>query len=190
MTNETTLKAQRSVGWRIGYLFAAAAVFLLDQTTKAWALRALRFDDKTIIRNFLDLVYAENPGVAFGQLQQGGDTGRWMLVGLACAASIAVLVYFFRTTKNDDRTLGACALLLAGIVGNLTDRILLGHVVDFILVHYHSWNWPVFNVADMAICAGALLFAVDVIFESRHQKSESKIQNQKQGGSSPLSSDS
>ncbi len=110
------------LGWRVGYLVAALGIYLMDQSSKAWALRRLRFDDHTIIRGILDFAYAENRGIAFGQLQEGGRFGRWFFVVLAGAAAIAVLFYFFRTPRNDDRILGACALLLAGILGNLTDR--------------------------------------------------------------------
>ena len=67
----------------------------MDQASKAWAVRSLRFTDRTIIHGALDLVYAENRGIAFGQLQEGGAFGRWFFVGLACAAAIAVLFISF-----------------------------------------------------------------------------------------------
>ncbi len=161
----------RLISWRAGYLLAAAALFFADQATKAWAVRALRFGrDLNIIPGILDLTYAENPGIAFGQLQGGGNFGRWMLVGLACAAAIAVLVFFFRTARTDDRVLGACALLLAGITGNLADRIRLGRVVDFILLHAGNYHWPTFNVADAAICVGAFMLALDLFMEGRRAR--------------------
>src|ERR1700752_4000153 len=119
-------------GWRFLYLFAALGIYLMDQASKAWAVRRLRFQDVTVIRGMLDFSYAENPGIAFGQLQEGGAFGRWFFVVLAALAAVAVLVYFFRTARNDDRILGACALLLAGILGNLTDRVRLGFVIEFI----------------------------------------------------------
>src|SRR5215510_9646372 len=115
--------SKNRLAWRFGYLCAAFGIYLMDQASKAWALRRLRFVDRTIIHGALDLVYAENRGIAFGQLQDGGAFGRWFFVVLAAAAAIAVLSYFFRTPRNDDRILGACALLLAGIAGNLTDRV-------------------------------------------------------------------
>ena len=167
----------RKLGWRAGYLVAAAALFLADQMTKAWAVRALRLGrDVTVIPGVLDFTYAENPGIAFGQLQDGGNFGRWMLVGLACAASIAVVVYFFRTARTDDRVLGACALLLAGITGNLVDRIRMGRVVDFILLHAGDYHWPTFNVADAAICAGACLLALDLFLEGRRARQKTVSQ--------------
>jgi signal peptidase II len=78
-----------------------------------------------------------------------------------------VLFYFLHTPRNDDRVLGACALLLAGIAGNLTDRARLGYVIDFIVVHAGSWHWPTFNVADASISIGALLLAYDLVFAGK-----------------------
>jgi signal peptidase II len=72
-----------------------------------------------------------------------------------------------RTPRNDDRVLGACALLLAGILGNLTDRVRLGHVVDFIVLHAGDYHWPTFNIADASICIGALLLMLDLFFGHR-----------------------
>lgn len=176
------MKIQR-MGWRAAYLVAALGIYLTDQVTKAWAVRALRFgQEKTIITGLLDLVYAENRGIAFGQLQEGGAFWRWFFVVLAIAAAFAVLTYFWRTPRTDDRILGACALLLAGITGNLTDRLRLGFVIDFILAHAGSYHWPVFNIADASICMGALLLAYDLFFEkSRSQKPEVRSRNEANG---------
>ena len=158
-------------GWRAGYLLAAFGIYMMDQVTKAWAARTLRHgDDRTIISGFFDLVYTENPGIAFGQLQGGGSFGRWFFVVLAILAAVAVFHYFLRTPRNDDRVLGACALLLAGIVGNLTDRARLGYVIDFISLHAGQYHWPTFNVADASITIGALLLAYDVVFASSKQQ--------------------
>jgi signal peptidase II len=175
----STEQQERSValparfGWRAGYLLASFGIYMVDQSTKAWAMRALRFgDDRTIIRGFLDLVYTENRGIAFGQLQEGGAFGRWFFVVLATAAALAVFYYFIRTPRNDDRVLGACALLLAGILGNLTDRVRIGYVIDFIVLHAGSYHWPTFNVADASISIGALLLAYDLVFDRKKSSSQ------------------
>lgn len=160
-------------GWRAGYLLASFGIYMVDQTTKSWAVRTLRHgDDRTIINGFFDLTYTENPGIAFGQLQKGGAFGRWFFVTLAAAAAVAVFYYFLRTARSDDRVLGACALLLAGILGNLTDRARFGYVIDFISLHAGQYHWPTFNVADASICIGALLLAYDLVFQKKHVGSQ------------------
>ncbi|HET9713002.1 MAG TPA: signal peptidase II [Pyrinomonadaceae bacterium] len=158
-------------GWRAGYLLAAVGLYFADQASKAWAVKTLRFgEERVVIRGFLQFIYTENPGIAFGQLQEGGSFGRWFFVVLATLAAAAVLYYFMRTPRNDDRVLGACALLLAGILGNLTDRVRLGYVIDFIVLHAGDYHWPTFNIADASITIGALLLAYDLIFSHRKTK--------------------
>ncbi|HET9477935.1 MAG TPA: signal peptidase II [Pyrinomonadaceae bacterium] len=167
-TRITRISIRERFGWRAGYLLAALGVYFADQASKAWAVKSLRFgDERVLIPGFVKFFYTENPGIAFGQLQDGGNFGRWFFVVLAVAAAVAVFYYFLRTPRNDDRVLGACALLLAGIVGNLTDRVRLGYVVDFIVLHAGNYHWPTFNIADSSITIGALLLAFDLIFSHR-----------------------
>ena len=145
----------------------AGGVFMVDQTTKRWA-QGLKYDgDKTVIENFLNFSYAQNTGVAFSMFDDGGNAGRWGLSAVAGIAAVLVLFYFWRIPRAHDRLLGALALLLAGIVGNLTDRIRLGYVIDFIDVQFGSWHYPTFNVADMAICVGAGLLIIDMLLSRK-----------------------
>ena len=143
---------------------------MIDQTTKSWATRTLRFEgDMPVISGFLNFAYAQNTGVAFSMLDEGGDAGRWGLSVVAFVAAVLVLYFFWRTPRSDDRILGSLALLLAGIAGNVTDRMRLGFVVDFIDVRFGSWHYPTFNVADAAICIGAGLLVLDIFFSKRKQ---------------------
>jgi len=165
--------------WKIAYLAIAGGVFMIDQTTKAWATRRLRFDgDMPVIKNLLNFAYAQNTGVAFSMFDNGGDSGRWGLSIVALVAAVLVMYFIWRTPRTDDRILGSLALLLAGIAGNLTDRMRLGFVVDFIDVQFGSWHYPTFNVADSAICIGAVLLIFD-LFLSKKKKALEKaaIQN-------------
>ena len=156
------------LGWRAGYLLAAVGLYFADQASKAWAVKTLRFgEERVVIRGFFQFIYTENPGIAFGHLQEGGSFGRWFFVALAALAAAGVFYYFMRTPRIDDRVLGACALLLAGILGNLTDRVRLGYVIDFIVLHAGDYHWPTFNIADASITIGALLLAYDLIFSHR-----------------------
>lgn len=156
--------------WKLAYLAIAGGVFLIDQASKAWAVRRLRFgDDLNIIPGFLNFAYAQNTGVAFSMLDSHGDAGRWGLSVVALVAGALVVYFFWRTPRTDDRILGALALLLAGIAGNVTDRLRLGFVVDFIDVQFGSWHYPTFNVADMAIVTGAGLMILDMFLSKRKE---------------------
>lgn len=176
---------KKDIFWKLGYLSVAGGVFLIDQVTKAWATRDLRFgDDRPLISGFLNLAYAQNTGVAFSMLDDHGDVGRWGLSVVAIVAATLVLYFFWRTPKTDDRILGALVLLLAGIAGNVTDRMRLGFVVDFIDVQFGSWHYPTFNVADAAICIGAGLLLLDTILSKRQD-----ITNPRSAIRSPQSND-
>ena len=161
---------KRDFIWKLAYLAIAGGVFLTDQSTKAWAISRLRLGgDMPVIPGFLNFAYAENTGVAFSMLDNQGDTGRWGLSVVAMIAGTLVVYFFWRTPRSDDRILGALALLLAGIIGNVVDRIRLGFVVDFIDVQFGSWHYPTFNVADMAIVAGAGLLIIDMFLSKKKQ---------------------
>lgn len=163
--------------WKLGYLLVAGAVFLIDQVTKAWAVRRLRFgDDVEVIPGFLNFAYAQNTGVAFSMLDDYGDAGRWGLSAVAIIAATLVLYFFWKTPRSDDRVLGALALLLAGIVGNVTDRARLGFVVDFIDVQFGSWHYPTFNIADMAIVTGAGLLILDMFLTKKTEDGKQKTE--------------
>ncbi len=84
----------------------------------------------------------------------------------------AGFVLFLRVPRTNDRLLGAMALLLAGIAGNLTDRARIGFVIDFIDVQFGSWHYPTFNVADAAICIGAGLLIIDMFFTKQRQEND------------------
>lgn len=184
-----SVRGEGTFRWRAAYFLAAAAVYMADQASKAWALRRLRTGE--VVRVFdglLHFSYAENPGIAFGRLQEGGEFGRWMLAVLAGLAVVGLLAYLFRTRRTDDRLLGAIALLLAGVAGNLTDRVRLGHVIDFIDVFIGPYQWPTFNVADAAICTGAVLLALDLILEGRREAREVRDARAGVGGDAPQGS--
>ena len=159
---------------------------MIDQTTKAWATRTLRFEgDRSVISGLLNFAYAKNTGVAFSMLDDGGDAGRWGLSVVAFIAATLVLYFFWRTPRSDDRILGALALLLAGIVGNVTDRMRLGFVVDWVDVQFGSWHYPTFNIADAAICIGAGLLILDLFF-SKKRRSELKAETRPKGSVSDV----
>lgn len=169
---------KRDIIWKFAYLVIAGGVFMIDQVTKAWAARELKLGgDRSVISGFLNFAYAQNTGVAFSMLDDHGEMGRWGLSAVAFVAATLVLYFFWRTPRTDDRMLGALALLLAGIAGNVVDRMRLGYVIDFVDVQFGSWHYPTFNVADMAIVTGATLMIIDMFFVKRSQNSEVGNQN-------------
>ena len=164
---------KRDLTWKLAYLAIAGGGFMIDQTTKAWAARVLRFDgDRSLISGFLNLAYAQNTGVAFSMLDDHGNSGRWGLSAVAIVAATLVMYFFWRTPRTDDRVLGSLALLLAGIVGNVVDRLRLGFVIDFIDVQFGNWHYPTFNIADAAICVGAGLLLIDMFLSKKKARGD------------------
>ena len=149
----------------------AAVVIGLDQYTKALASAELQYRVPVEITAWFDLMLAHNTGAAFSFLASAGGWQRWFLAGVALVVSVVVSVWLTRL-KHSEKMLGiALGLVLGGGLGNLIDRVSLGYVVDFISWHYNEWYWPAFNIADSAICVGAVLLVWDSFFgESSKQE--------------------
>ncbi len=154
---------------KITYFIIAIVVLIADQASKAWATAKLQFvDTMEIIPNFFRFTYARNRGVAFSLFADSQFETKWILAGISTMAAIGVGYYLFRSPAGGRRLNTALAFLLAGIVGNLIDRVRLGEVVDFIDFHwYETYTWPTFNIADAAICVGAVLLAIEMIREEK-----------------------
>jgi signal peptidase II len=146
---------------RLVALVVVALTILIDQFSKYWVLNhtALPDGERISVLPVFDLVLTWNLGISYGLFQQDGDLGRWLLIGLTAAATVLLSVWLWRA---GDRLLAALALalIIGGAVGNLIDRVVFGGVVDFLYLHYGSFSWYVFNLADCAIVAGvgALLY--------------------------------
>jgi signal peptidase II len=107
-----------------------------------------------------------NEGVAFSFFDSGPEWQRWLFITLNLVVSIGIVVWLRRLPATGQHLLAAgLALVLGGALGNAIDRALWGHVVDFIRVHYESWYFPAFNVADSAITVGAALVILDNLIE-------------------------
>ena len=154
---------------RVGYLLISLLILALDQATKHWATISLRpVVMMEILPGFLRFTYATNRGVAFSLFADSEMDIRYILAGISLLAAIFVLLYQWRIPVRMVRLNLALSLMLAGIVGNLIDRVRLGEVVDFIDLHWQDkYTWPTFNVADAAICIGAGLLALQMIKEER-----------------------
>lgn len=151
------------------YLLIAVLVLIADQATKLWATRALKpVVLIEVIPGLFRFSYATNRGVAFSILADAQFDVRWLLALISTLAAGFVVFYLLQTPARKLRLNVALSLLLAGIVGNLVDRVRLGEVVDFIELHWRDvYTWPTFNVADAAICTGAALLALEMLREER-----------------------
>ena len=149
------------------WLWHSVALIVLDQLGKFWAESALLPYQPVPVLPFLNWTLVFNAGAAFSFLSDAGGWQRWLFTALALGVS-ALLVYWLRQTPRTQRLVGlAYALILAGAIGNVIDRIRYGHVVDFIDVHWAGWHFPAFNIADAAITLGAVALIASLLFPAR-----------------------
>jgi signal peptidase II len=142
------------------WLALSVIVIVLDQLTKSWVTSAFQLGDSLTITGFFNLVLAYNTGAAFSFLAGAGGWQRIFFVAIAVIAS-TVIVFLLRKPQNHSLLNASLALILGGAIGNVIDRIRLGHVVDFIQVHGAGYYFPAFNIADSAISIGAALLIWD-----------------------------
>nr|WP_227677115.1 signal peptidase II [Psychrobacter urativorans] len=161
-TAKMTANGSRAFVWYALSLLVLA----IDQWTKWLAETNLTFNEPlSVIEPFLNWTLAYNYGAAFSFLADAGGWQKWFFSGLALVMSIFLTIYLIKAPRPAKLLSLGLALVLGGAVGNLIDRLLHGHVIDFIHVHYANvWHYPIFNVADMAICIGVLLIIIDMIF--------------------------
>ncbi len=149
------------------WLVVATVVVIADQVTKWAIVEWIPLYDKVPLNSFINLTHQKNPGAAFSFLADAGGWQRWFFVALSSVVSVVIAVWLWRIRSAGQSALSAgLALVLGGAVGNLIDRILLGHVTDFIQVWFGSWAFPSFNVADAGISVGAALLIIDALFIS------------------------
>ena len=166
MTNTTNA---RFVMW----IIIAAVIAIADQLTKWAIIEWIPLYDKVPLNSFINLTHQKNPGAAFSFLADAGGWQRWFFVGLSSIVSVVIAVWLWRIRKDGQIVLSAgLAFVLGGAIGNLIDRILLGHVTDFIQVWFGSWAFPSFNVADAGISVGAALLIIDALFFSGRENKQ------------------
>lgn len=149
-------------------LLVAVLVIALDQTTKFWVLNTFAPGESMPLTPFFNLVLVFNPGAAFSFLADHTGWQRWFFTTIALLIS-AWIVWQLRSLQPRTWFSFGLALIMGGALGNLVDRFWLGMVVDFIDLHVAGWHWPAFNVADSAVCVGAVLY---VLCQSRSQESQ------------------
>lgn len=145
----------------------AIIVIVLDQITKLMAERALELYERIEVLPVFNITLAYNRGAAFSFLNDAGGWQRWLFTGISLVVSVFLIVWLYRLARHERMLSLSIALILGGAVGNLIDRVLYGHVIDFIQVHYNGWYFPSFNIADAAISCGTVILLALTLFEKR-----------------------
>lgn len=151
------------------WLWASAATIALDQLTKALIVAKFQLFERVDVLPVLEITRLHNTGAAFSFLHDAGGWQHYFFIALALGVSVAIVAWLARLGTRASAFL-ACglALILGGALGNVIDRLIHGHVIDFIHVHWREvWYFPAFNVADSAITVGAALLILDSLLESR-----------------------
>jgi signal peptidase II len=143
----------------------ALPVFVLDQLVKLYIVGHLKlYEQIDLVPHWLAITYTLNSGAAFSLFATLRPAVRGLILdGLAIAAVVVLGVLLARGTRPLVVS-AAFALILGGAAGNLLDRVVRGRVVDFIYVHYYSWSYPVFNIADCAITIGVAIILLHAVF--------------------------
>ena len=155
------------------FLYLSLPLYLLDQFTKQLIVRFVNPAEKIpVIPGFFEIVNVTNTGAAFGSFQNNNN----FFIVLSCIALIVVTFLLLRPEPRDPWRRIALGLLLAGVLGNLTDRLLYGHVIDFLLFNLHvrfANPWPAFNVADSCICIAVVCFMVYSFRDAKQREPKS-----------------
>ena len=142
------------------WLAIAFLIVVADQVTKLAANSLFVEGQRDAITSFFNLTLAYNRGAAFSFLASESGWQRYFFTAIGIGA-VAFIVHLLRRHPNQRMFCWSLALIMGGAVGNVIDRVLYGHVIDFLDFHYGGWHFPAFNIADIAISVGAFLFILD-----------------------------
>lgn len=161
MTDTASKPRSNALPW----LIVSVVVIALDQLSKAWVLAALpEYTPVPVIEGVWNWYRSYNTGAAFSFLSDAGGWQKYFFLVLAVGISGLLASWLARTERKDWKTALPYALVIGGAIGNVIDRMIHGHVVDFIQWHWRDYYWPSFNIADSAIVAGAVGIAAYGVF--------------------------
>jgi signal peptidase II len=147
----------------INWLWLSFVVILLDQLTKQLAERMLTLYESVYVMPVFDLTLLYNKGAAFSFLSDQGGWQRWFFTVLAIVVTMVLTVWLWRLKAQEKWVAVSLSLIIGGALGNVIDRILFGHVIDFLHFHYQQHYWPAFNIADSAITLGVGIMLYDAL---------------------------
>ncbi|MGY5452291.1 signal peptidase II [Agarivorans sp. MS3-6] len=162
MHSDITAEKNTTSGLR--WIWLSVLVFAVDQITKLAIAKTFDLYESVAITPFFNLVSVRNYGAAFSFLSDAGGWQRWFFTAIALLVSGLLLWWMKQTPAKQKWQAIAYALVLGGALGNVFDRVVFGYVIDFLDFYVGSYHWPSFNVADSAICVGAVLLVLDSIF--------------------------
>ena len=151
--------ASNQWGW-LRWLWISAVVIALDLSSKYYFDSTFQYGESRYVTSFFNWVLVYNPGAAFSFLADAGGWQRGFFIVLTLVIT-SVLLWMLRSNHNNRVLATALVLVIGGAIGNLFDRVVHGHVIDFIQLHAGGYYWPAFNVADSAICVGAVMLIWD-----------------------------
>lgn len=155
----------RETAWRLSFALVSVSVLALDQITK-WQITSnmTLYSSIPVVRGLFHLTLVTNRGALFGIFHDMADPYRSALfTSIPILAIILIVVFQVRTTVADTTAQAGLALILGGALGNLTDRLRLGYVIDFLDIFIGEHHWPAFNVADASICIGVTFLVLDLL---------------------------
>ena len=147
----------------------AILLIVLDQITKHWVQLEFFEGQRVNLLPILDFTLVYNEGAAWSFLSDAGGWQRWLFTAISSIVSVVLVVWIYRLQRGQTLLLIALSLILAGAIGNLIDRVMLGKVVDFVLFYYNDWYFPAFNVADSVITLGAIFMIADIFVNPPEQ---------------------
>ncbi|MEQ8825105.1 MAG: signal peptidase II [Filomicrobium sp.] len=154
--------------WSSIGMWTALITLVLDQVHKWWMILVvgMREGDRFSALSFLEIVYVKNTGISYSLFDSAKYEWQLALAGFAVAVSVALWVWMARSSTGWLMSL-SLGLIIGGAIGNAIDRVLLGGVADFFLLHGYGYSWYVFNIADVAIVAGVAGLLYDSVMSSR-----------------------
>ena len=155
--------------WAFSLIGLAVVLLMLDLLTKELAVRHMAFGEAIGMTSFLRFVHIHNSGAAFGMLANQGQWAQWFLTLTGLLVCLWIVWRLCHPRLGEALFEAGLALVLGGALGNLTDRLRFGYVVDFIDFYYRAWHWPAFNLADAVITLGVLVLLIDLTRTSRRR---------------------
>lgn len=156
-------------GTGLRWLWVTLVILILDRVTKSLALHYLPPYASVPVMKYFNLTLAYNKGAAFSFLGSASGWQSWLFGAIALAVSMGLFIWLTRLSSRQRGLCIALALVMGGALGNVSDRFLYGYVIDFLDFYIGNWHWPSFNIADSAICVGAVILFFDAFFQQKKE---------------------